>query len=180
MADRKDKEPTKPRINPKLVEMNRRHREVWDKRNREFEERIRKYPSDVTFAVDRYNEQIIKQMATGSNPGLIDPIEKHVLDLAERDRTLQKIRSRSRTSRRSERLDAIDQVIVEGIRRGKTAKDIWVSLTKAAENSDELDVDAKGETVWLRMPDGRSRRRLSVRSIGPTVTKLRKKLACEN
>ena len=47
-------------------------KKFWDEANKQFEDRIKEYPVYLRYAIDRYNEQVVKQMATGNNPAIVD------------------------------------------------------------------------------------------------------------
>ena len=159
--------------NPALVEMNRRNREGWAALDRQFEEQVKNRPERLRRAVREYERD-----QPFSFPG--KGLEHRVQDIVDDERTDQAARARHPHKKPTEP-DAIDRVIIAGIKQGKTAPKIWGMLIEAAEQSDHLEMDATQATVWIVIDkNGKRGRSLSKRSIGPTVTKKRKIVLDQN
>ncbi len=168
--ERRERQATRP-DNPQLVAMNEKAKVFWEQKNIEFDERIKKYPDDVQYAIDRYNEQMIKQTANGSNPALVDSLEKHVLDLAERDKKLQARRGR-KPKRRGP--DVLDSLIVKALNEGVSPKKIWDFVCSRIEDTDGLVLDC--DAICVEYDPPRPMRRVREVSFPAIVSRIRKGL----
>jgi hypothetical protein len=168
--------------NPKLVERNKRHREIWDKRSRESDELIRKQPEDIEYAGKRHRKEILKK----TSPGEQEDIVEIVLELAERDRKRDAKRDPERDREAQARRgrghgkrddDAIDLVIDAS--PNKSAAEIWDVLLKEADSSDgkkgslSAESDKKHVGIIIDERNGACGRTLSERWFGSAVSRRR-------
>ena len=135
--------------NPLIVEMNIRAKKAWEQWTERFETRVHKQAetgvaTHMKYAVERHRKAIL----LGSPAAAIPDIVETVLELEDRDREL--LVARARIRRKPSEPDAIDRVLIEGIRAKKRAKLIWRMLKEQAEVSDEFEVAPDGELVRFR------------------------------
>ena len=105
--------------------MNRCNRQRWAEFDKAFEERIKKRPEVFKKALEQYERDL-----PFSFPG--KGLEHRVQEIIDDERADQTARARRPHKKRD--ADAIDRVIIAGIRQDKTAPEIWEMLVKAAGN----------------------------------------------
>jgi hypothetical protein len=72
---------------PEFHEATARYADFCKTTSADVEAQIRKYPEDIEFAVERFQEATLKEaVSKGGDPKRIDSLDKHILDLAAHDK----------------------------------------------------------------------------------------------
>ena len=154
---------TESKENQKLVAINKRNREMSATIERLAEKRATEAPSALLAAI----EQTQRMRSEGVPPKFIPSIESLLVG----DRLKQSLRGQKA---RSKEQDALDQLILEGLRKNMSTKAMWPWIVKRAQETDELSTDNNDLIVQV-WDDEKIIRSIKKRSFGSIVSTMRKK-----